>query len=49
MVVPLPGSCRLPPKLPPSVIDTINRLRQFSQGQTLGGITIAELRDQGRR
>jgi len=32
-----------------SVIDTINRLRQFRQGQTLGGLTIAELRDQGRR
>ena len=28
---------------------TITRLRQFSQGQSLGGISIAELRDQGRR
>ena len=28
---------------------TITRLRQFSQGQSLGGLTIAELRDQGRR
>ena len=28
---------------------TITRLRQFSQGQTLGGLTIAELRDQDRR
>ena len=28
---------------------TITRLRQFSQGQTLGGLTIAELRNQGRR
>jgi prevent-host-death family protein len=34
---------------PASVGDTIARLRQFSQGQTLGGLTIAELRDQGRR
>ena len=28
---------------------TITRLRQCSQAQTLGGLTIAELRDQGRR
>jgi prevent-host-death family protein len=34
---------------PASVIDTITRLRQFSQGQSLGGISIAELRDQDRR
>ncbi len=34
---------------PASVGDTIARLRQFSQGQTLGGLTIAELRDQDRR
>ena len=27
----------------------ISRLRQFSQGQTLGGITVQELRDAGRR
>ena len=29
--------------------DTFVDPRQFSQGQTLGGLTIAELRDQGRR
>ena len=34
---------------PAKVVETIARLRQFSQGQTLGGLTIAELRDQGRR
>jgi prevent-host-death family protein len=34
---------------PASVVNTITRLRQFSQGQTLGRLTIAELRDQGRR
>ena len=34
---------------PASVVDTIARLRQFSQGQSLGGISIAELRDQDRR
>jgi hypothetical protein len=34
---------------PTSVIDTITRLRQFSQGQSLGGISIADLRDQDRR
>jgi len=34
---------------PASVVDTITRLRQFSQGQSLGGLTIAELRDQSRR
>ena len=28
---------------------TIARLRQFNQRQSLGGISIAELRDQGRR
>ncbi len=28
---------------------TIARLRQFNQVQRLGGISIAELRDQGRR
>ena len=32
-----------------SVADTIARLRCFSEGQTLGGLSIAELRDQGRR
>jgi prevent-host-death family protein len=32
-----------------SVAQTIARLRRFNQGQTLGGIPIAELRDQGRR
>jgi antitoxin (DNA-binding transcriptional repressor) of toxin-antitoxin stability system len=34
---------------PGSVAQTIVRLRQFNQGQSLGGIGIAELRDQGRR
>ena len=34
---------------PDSVAETIARLRQFNQGQSLGGISIAELRDQGRR
>jgi len=28
---------------------TIARLHHFNQGQNLGGISIAELRDQGRR
>jgi|688.fasta_scaffold183969_4 hypothetical protein len=28
---------------------TIIRLHQFNQGQSLGGISIAELRDHGRR
>ena len=32
-----------------SVAQTIVRLRQFNQGQSLCGISIAELRDQGRR
>jgi hypothetical protein len=31
------------------VAQTIVRLRQFNKGQSLGGISIAELRDQGRR
>lgn len=41
----------VPPTSEPqaSVADTIARLRQFSQGQSLGGLRIAELRDQGRR
>jgi antitoxin (DNA-binding transcriptional repressor) of toxin-antitoxin stability system len=41
----------LPPASEPqaSVADTIARLRRFSQGQTLGGLSVAELRDQGRR
>ena len=34
---------------PGSVAQTLVRLRQFNQGQSLGGISIAELRDQGRR
>ena len=34
---------------PGSVAQTIGRLRQFSEGQTLGDLSIAELRDQGRR
>ena len=32
-----------------SVAETIAWLRRFSQGQTLGGLSIAELRDLGRR
>lgn len=32
-----------------SVADTIERLRHFSEGQTLGGLRMAELPDQGRR
>jgi prevent-host-death family protein len=32
-----------------SVAETIAGLRRFSQGQTLGGLSIAELRDLGRR
>lgn len=32
-----------------SLDETISRLRRFSQGQTLGGLSIAQLRDQGRR
>jgi prevent-host-death family protein len=41
----------MPPaaEAPASVVDTIIRLRQFSQGQSLGGISIADLRDQDRR
>jgi hypothetical protein len=41
----------MPPaaEAPASVVDTITRLRQFSQGQSLGGISIADLRDQDRR
>ncbi len=35
--------------LPSSVADTIERLRRFSAGQLLGGLSIAERRDQGRR
>ncbi len=34
---------------PSSVAQTIARLRQFSQGQTLGGQAVADLRDLGRR
>jgi len=34
---------------PGSVAQTIGQLRQFSEGQTLGDLSIAELRDQGRR
>ena len=29
--------------------EAIQRLKQFSEGQTLGGLTVGELRDQGRR
>jgi hypothetical protein len=32
-----------------SVAETIAGLRRFSQGQTLGGLSIAELSDLGRR
>jgi prevent-host-death family protein len=32
-----------------SVAHTIERLRRFSEGQTLDGLSVAELRDQGRR
>ena len=32
-----------------SVAETIAGLRRFSQGQNLGGLSIAELRDLGRR
>jgi prevent-host-death family protein len=34
---------------PPTVATTIERLRVFSEGQTLQGLSISELRDQGRR
>ena len=34
---------------PSSVADTIERLRRFSAGQSLDGLSLAELRDQGRR
>ena len=36
-------------KPPGGVAETIARLRQLNQGQSLGGISIAELRDKGRR
>ena len=41
----------VPPAVEPpsSVAHTIERLRRFSEGQTLAGLSIAELRDQGRR
>ena len=32
-----------------SVAQTIERLRRFSKGQSLEGLSLAELRDQGRR
>ena len=32
-----------------SVAHAIDSLRRFSEGQTLGGLSVAELRDQGRR
>ena len=46
-----PVALLVPPaaEAPASVVDTIAHLRQFSQGQSLGGISIADLRDQGRR
>jgi prevent-host-death family protein len=34
---------------PANLAQTIAALRQFSQGQTLGGLTLQELRDAGRR
>jgi prevent-host-death family protein len=34
---------------PANLAHTIATLRQFSQGQTLGGLTLQELRDAGRR
>jgi prevent-host-death family protein len=34
---------------PSSVAATIERLRHFCQGQTLEGLSISDLRDQGRR
>jgi prevent-host-death family protein len=34
---------------PSSVVQTIERLRHFSKGQSLDGLSLAELRDQGRR
>ncbi|MFM7549937.1 MAG: type II toxin-antitoxin system Phd/YefM family antitoxin [Cyanobium sp.] len=41
----------VPPASKPqaSVAETIAGLRRLSQGQTLGGLSIAELRDLGRR
>lgn len=34
---------------PANLAHTIEALKQFSQGQTLGGLTVQELRDAGRR
>ena len=41
----------VPPAAEPlsSVAQTIERLRRFSKGQSLDGLSLAELRDQGRR
>ena len=41
----------VPPVAEPlsSVAQTIERLRRFSKGQSLDGLSLAELRDQGRR
>ncbi|MEB3331620.1 MAG: hypothetical protein VKI83_03890 [Synechococcaceae cyanobacterium] len=41
----------VPPASEPqtSMAETIAGLRRLSQGQTLGGLSIAELRDLGRR
>ena len=41
----------VPPAAEPlsSVAQTIERLRRFSKGQSLDGLSHAELRDQGRR
>ena len=41
------GACRC--RTPGSVAQTIARQRQFNQGQSLGGTSIVDLRDQGRR
>jgi prevent-host-death family protein len=35
--------------VPVNLVHTIEALKQFSQGQSLGGLTLQELRDAGRR
>jgi prevent-host-death family protein len=35
--------------VPVNLAHTIEALKQFSQGQSLGGLTLQELRDAGRR
>lgn len=46
-----PVALLVPPASEPqaSVAETIKLLRRFSQGQSLGGLPLAELRDLGRR